>query len=59
MMQKSHVSSLYKTKHCRKYTQNGYCPYGQRCQFIHGKPAPKPKKSCLESAIKITSQPRV
>ena len=21
---------------CKKYQTNGYCPYGQRCQFIHG-----------------------
>jgi hypothetical protein len=25
----------YKTKPCTKFTLEGYCPYGQRCQFIH------------------------
>jgi hypothetical protein len=35
-MIKSDVSSQYKTKECKKYAQNGYCPYGLRCQFIHG-----------------------
>lgn len=35
MMIKSDVSVLYKTKLCKKYSANGYCPYGMRCQFIH------------------------
>ena len=35
-MIKSDVSAQYKTKECKKYAQNGYCPYGVRCQFIHG-----------------------
>ena len=35
-MIKSDVSAQYKTKECKKYAQNGYCPYGLRCQFIHG-----------------------
>lgn len=35
MMIKSDVSVLYKTKLCKKYSTNGYCPYGMRCQFIH------------------------
>jgi butyrate response factor 1 len=42
MMIKSDVSVLYKTKLCKKYSTNGYCPYGMRCQFIHdlGEAAP-------------------
>ena len=35
MMVKTDVSVLYKTKLCKKYSANGYCPYGMRCQFIH------------------------
>jgi hypothetical protein len=35
MMIKTDVSVLYKTKLCKKYATNGYCPYGMRCQFIH------------------------
>lgn len=35
MMIKTDVSNLYKTKLCKKYSANGYCPYGMRCQFIH------------------------
>ena len=35
MMIKTDVSMLYKTKLCKKYSANGYCPYGMRCQFIH------------------------
>jgi len=34
-MIKSDVSVLYKTKLCKKFSTNGYCPYGMRCQFIH------------------------
>ena len=34
-MVKSDVSVLYKTKLCKKFSQNGYCPYGTRCQFVH------------------------
>lgn len=33
---KNYLSANYKTKMCKKYQSNGYCPYGQRCQFIHG-----------------------
>jgi hypothetical protein len=35
-MNKSDVSAQYKTKECKKFAQTGYCPYGSRCQFIHG-----------------------
>ena len=35
MMIKTDVSVLYKTKLCKKFSTNGYCPYGMRCQFIH------------------------
>lgn len=35
MMVKTEVSVNYKTKLCKKYSANGYCPYGVRCQFIH------------------------
>ena len=35
MMVKTDVSVLFKTKLCKKYSTNGYCPYGIRCQFIH------------------------
>ena len=34
-MIKTDVSVLYKTKLCKKFSANGYCPYGMRCQFIH------------------------
>lgn len=35
MMGKTDVSQNYKTKLCKKFAANGYCPYGVRCQFIH------------------------
>jgi len=41
MMIKTDVSVLYKTKLCKKYSTNGYCPYGMRCQFIHEMPQEK------------------
>ena len=25
----------YKTQLCDKFSVNGFCPYGPRCQFIH------------------------
>lgn len=32
---KTHISVKYKTKHCEKFYNIGYCSYGHRCQFIH------------------------
>jgi hypothetical protein len=55
MMIKTDVSVLYKTKLCKKYSTNGYCPYGMRCQFIHDvsemnqKAQPNNKVQVLES----------
>lgn len=30
-----HLPTKYKTKLCHKFNQNGCCPYGTRCQFVH------------------------
>ncbi|KAJ2888140.1 hypothetical protein GGI21_006766, partial [Coemansia aciculifera] len=27
---------LYKTRLCQRYTEQGDCPYGEKCQFAHG-----------------------
>merc|ERR1711990_338843 len=32
---KTHLPSNYKTKLCTQYQEQGYCMYGQRCQFLH------------------------
>jgi len=32
---KERLPNKYKTKPCTKFSEEGYCPYGQRCQFIH------------------------
>lgn len=29
-------SSRYKTELCRPYEENGFCKYGEKCQFAHG-----------------------
>ena len=35
MRNKETLPNKYKTKPCVKFTEEGYCPYGIRCQFIH------------------------
>ena len=35
LQKKKHVPSKYKTKLCKQYHDNLYCPYGLRCQFVH------------------------
>ena len=35
MRVKNFVPTKYKTKLCQKFSEEGYCPYGNRCQFIH------------------------
>ena len=32
---KNFVATNYKTKKCKQFFENGYCPYGSRCQFLH------------------------
>lgn len=27
----------YKTELCRTYEEKGYCPYGGKCRFAHGR----------------------
>jgi len=29
-------AARYKTELCRSYSENGYCRYGDKCQFAHG-----------------------
>ncbi|ELT95833.1 hypothetical protein CAPTEDRAFT_50343, partial [Capitella teleta] len=29
-------SSRYKTELCRPFEENGFCKYGDKCQFAHG-----------------------
>ncbi|KAJ6231944.1 protein tis11 [Anaeramoeba flamelloides] len=33
---KNSKSNLYKTEVCRSWIENGYCKYGNKCQFAHG-----------------------
>ena len=35
---KSVNSSRYKTELCRPFEENGFCKYGDKCQFAHGEP---------------------
>ena len=30
------TNERYKTELCRKFMENGSCPYGKKCQFAHG-----------------------
>jgi hypothetical protein len=35
LMKKTHLPSNYKTKPCIQFHTTAYCPYGNRCQFLH------------------------
>lgn len=35
LQKKRHVPSKYKTRLCKQFHVALYCPYGQRCQFVH------------------------
>ena len=34
---KQEKKGAYKTKLCKQFFYDGYCPYGARCQFSHQK----------------------
>ena len=52
MRNKNHVPTKYKTKECQKFNQEGHCPYGTRCQFIHSKmAAPKLKHQAVFTCL--------
>lgn len=55
MMLKSDVSQFYKTKFCKNYLADGYCPYGIRCQFIHSKEAATSKSVAASNAQVLAS----
>ncbi|KMS94515.1 hypothetical protein BVRB_020640, partial [Beta vulgaris subsp. vulgaris] len=35
-------ASKYKTEMCRLWSEQGQCPYNQKCQFAHGEPELRP-----------------
>lgn len=35
LVSKHHVPNNYKTKMCKQFHEEGYCPYGNRWQFLH------------------------
>ena len=37
MHEMKQMNSNYKTELCKKYQARGYCPYGRKCRFAHGK----------------------
>jgi hypothetical protein len=61
MMIRTDLTSQYKTKFCKKYLANGYCPYGQRCLFIHDQKEQQHKQNQSKSAVEkleIVSKPK-
>ena len=34
---KKQIDSNYKTELCKKFQSRGFCPYGNKCRFAHGK----------------------
>ena len=35
LVKKKHVPANFKTKACVQFHETGFCPYGNRCQFLH------------------------
>jgi len=48
----------YKTKPCKQYHQTGYCPYGQRCQYLH-KEAIQPNVFCNPAEGRFKPNPQI
>jgi len=47
---------VYKTELCKKFEENGSCPYGPSCQFAHGAGELRPKYSdSVRSPMEISS----
>jgi len=51
-LQKTYKTNIikYKTEICKNYSEMGYCPYRDKCQFAHGedelhRTGPLPKKA--------------
>lgn len=60
-MIRTDLTSQYKTKFCKKYLANGYCPYGQRCLFIHDQKEQQPNKNPSKTAsekLEIVPKPK-
>ena len=58
MRNKNHVPSKYKTKPCQKFNEEGFCPYGPRCQFVHQKTKGGEKRyqtavECLSKSVEM------
>ena len=37
IQEKSQMNANYKTELCKNYQAKGFCPYGRKCKFAHGK----------------------
>ena len=51
LTEKKHLPQNYKTKVCKQFHEELYCPYGSRCQFIHLDNSEKSQEDRLHSAI--------
>ncbi|OMJ95119.1 hypothetical protein SteCoe_1662 [Stentor coeruleus] len=46
---KANMGSNYKTKKCKQFHEQGYCIYGNRCQFRHKDPSTETSPSPISS----------
>lgn len=35
LRKKTHINLHYRTKLCKQFLDNHFCPYGYRCQYLH------------------------
>ena len=35
LRRKAHINLHYRTKLCKQFSESHFCPYGQRCQYLH------------------------
>ena len=61
LMKKVHLPSNYKTKPCIQFHTTSYCPYGNRCQFLHSQydiynNAPSDYQAILNENVRLSKE---